>query len=432
MKIVGITARDIRFPTSRHLDGSDAMDPAPDYSVTYVVLKTDGGMEGHGFTFTSGRGNEVCVAAVHALEPLVVGRTLESITADMRGFWRSLASEPQLRWIGPEKGALHLATAAIVNAVWDLYAKVEGKPLWKLLADMTPEEIVACIDFRYITDALTPEEALEILRKNFSTRSAREAELRRSGYPAYTTSTGWLGYSDEKLRRLCQEALAEGWTYFKIKVGADLADDIRRSTIMREEIGWDRKLMMDANQVWDVGEAIDNMRQLVQFKPWWIEEPTSPDDVLGHAAIAKAIAPIGVATGEQCQNRVIFKQLFQANAIQFCQADSCRLGGVNEFLSVLLMAAKFGIPVCPHAGGVGLCEYVQHLSMFDYIAVSATFENRTTEYIDHLHEHFVHPVRMVKGHYAVPEAPGYSATIRPDSLDAYEFPTGSAWKTNRK
>lgn len=427
MKIIKIITRDIRFPTSRRLDGSDAMDPSPDYSLAYVVLQTDSRVEGHGFTFTSGRGTEVCIAAMHALKPLVLGRTLESITSDMKGFWRSLASEPQLRWIGPEKGALHLATAALVNAVWDLYAKAEDKPLWKLLADMKPEQIIACIDFRYITDALTPEEGLAILRKNLPTRTVREAEMRRTGYPAYTTSTGWLGYPDEKVRRLCREAVAAGWTHFKIKVGADLADDIRRSSIMREEIGWQRKLMMDANQVWDVHEAIENMKQLAEFKPWWIEEPTSPDDVLGHATIARAIAPIGVATGEQCQNRVLFKQFFQANAIRFCQIDSCRLGGVNEVLAVLLMAAKFGVPICPHAGGVGLCEYVQHLSIFDYIAVSGSLEDRITEYVDHLHEHFVDPVKMIRGHYSVPHAPGYSAAVKLESLNMYEYPNGPAW-----
>ena len=427
MKIIQIIVRDVRFPTSRNLDGSDAMDPSPDYSLAYVVIQTDSDLEGHGFTFTSGRGTEVCVAAIHALKPLILGRTLESITNDMKGFWRSLASEPQLRWIGPEKGALHLATAAVVNAVWDLYAKVEGKPLWKLLADMTPEQIIACIDFRYITDALTPDEGLDILRKNAPTRAVREAEIRQAGYPAYTTSTGWLGYPDEKLRRLCREAIAAGWTHFKIKVGADLEDDIRRSAIMREEIGWQRKLMMDANQVWDVREAIENMRQLAKFTPWWIEEPTSPDDVLGHAKIARSISPIGIATGEQCQNRVIFKQLFQAEAIRFCQIDSCRLGGVNEVLAVLLMAAKFGIPVCPHAGGVGLCEYVQHLSIFDYIAVSGSLEDRIVEYVDHLHENFVDPVKMVHGHYVVPNVPGYSATIKSESLNMYEFPNGPAW-----
>ena len=427
--ITDVVSRDIRFPTSRSLDGSDAMNEAPDYSAAYVILKTDSpaGLEGHGLTFTIGRGTEVCVAAINALKYLLVGKSLDSFTSDMGAFWRMITGDSQLRWLGPEKGVIHLATAAVVNAVWDLYAKVERKPLWKLLSDMTPEQIVSCIDFRYITDALTPEEALEILRRNAPTKHDREAQMLREGYPAYTTSTGWLGYSDEKIRRLCREALAEGWSYFKIKVGRSLEDDMRRASIIREEIGPGRKLMMDANQVWDVGQAIANMEQLAAFDPWWIEEPTSPDDILGHAAVARAVAPIGVATGEHVQNRVMFKQLLQANAISFCQIDSCRLGGVNEVLAVLLMAAKFGVPVCPHAGGVGLCEYVQHLSLFDYICVSASLENRIIEYVDHLHEHFLDPVVIREGRYMPPAAPGYSITMRPESLDAYEFPQGAQW-----
>ena len=427
--IVDVIARDIRFPTSRALDGSDAMNPDPDYSAAYVVLRTDNPdrLEGHGLTFTIGRGNEICVAAIHALKSFLKGQSLESLTQDMRAFWRRITGDSQLRWIGPEKGVIHLATAAVVNAVWDLWAKVEGKPLWRLLADMSPEQIVSCIDFRYITDALTLDEALQILRGKVSGRSARLEEMLQKGFPAYTTSAGWLGYSDEKLRRLCREAIAAGWSHFKIKVGKDLDDDIRRCSIIREEIGWDRKLMMDANQYWDVAEAISHMKQLARFEPWWIEEPTSPDDVLGHAAIAKALKPIGVATGEHCQNRVIFKQLMQAGAIQFCQIDSCRLGGVNEILAVLLMAAKFGIPVCPHAGGVGLCEYTQHLSLFDYICVSGSLENRILEYVDHLHEHFLDPVVMRNGHYMPPQKAGYSITMQPESLDNYEFPTGQAW-----
>ena len=416
--ITRVDVHDIRFPTSDSLDGSDAMNPDPDYSAAYVVLHTDAGdgLEGHGLTFTIGRGNELCVAAVHALGPLVRGMSLAEIAADMGAFWRRVVGDSQLRWVGPEKGVIHLATAALVNAVWDLWAKVEGKPLWKLLSDMTPEEVVRCIDFRYITDALTPEQALEILRRNAPTRGARAAELERDGYPAYTTSAGWLGYSDEKIRRLCREGMAGGWSHFKIKVGRDLADDVRRASLIREEIGPDRKLMMDANQVWDVDEAIANMRELARFDPWWIEEPTSPDDVLGHARIAQAVAPIGVATGEHCQNRVMFKQLMQANAIRFCQIDSCRLGGVNEVLAVLLLAAKFGVPVCPHAGGVGLCEYVQHLSAFDYICVSASLENRIVEYVDHLHEHFVDPVVVRDGRYRLPTAPGYSITMHESSI----------------
>jgi len=430
-RILSVTAHDVRFPTSRSLAGSDAMHTTPDYSAAYVVLKTDAGdhLEGHGLTFTLGRGTEVCVAAINALAPIVIGRTLESITGDMRGFWRAITGEQQLRWIGPEKGAIHLASAALINAVWDLYAKVEGKPLWKLLADMTPEQLVSCIDFRYISDALTPEEALAILERMAPTRAAREAEMLRAGYPAYTTSAGWLGYSDEKLRALCREAVAAGWSHVKMKVGQRIEDDVRRARIVREEIGPDRHLMMDANQVWEVGDAIANVRQLAKFEPYWIEEPTSPDDVLGHATIARAIAPIKVATGEHCQNRVIFKQLFQAEAIGFCQLDACRLGGLNEVLAVLLLAAKFGVPVCPHAGGVGLCEYVQHVSLFDYIAVSGSLENRVLEYVEHLHEHFLDPVVIRDGCYVAPQRPGWSITMHPESVREFEFPLGPAWNT---
>ena len=427
--IVSLDVIDVRFPTSDDADGSDAIHADPDYSAAYVILRTDAGdgIEGHGLTFTLGRGNELCVGAIEALRPLLLGSTLEEIAEDMAGCWRRLTSDSQLRWVGPEKGTIHLATAAVINAIWDLWAKVEQKPLWKLLADMTPEQLVSCIDFRYITDAITPEEAVTLLRENVATRAGRQATLERDGYPAYTTSAGWLGYSDEKIRQLCREGIADGWSHFKIKVGRDLADDIRRAAIIREEIGPDRKLMMYANQVWGVDEAIANMRELARFDPWWIEEPTSPDDVLGHATIARAIAPIGVATGEQCQNRVIFKQLMQADAIRFCQVDSCRLGGVNEVIAVLLMAAKFGIPVCPHAGGVGLCEYVQHLAVFDYLCVSASMENRLVEYVDHLHEHFVHPVVVRGGRYRVPTDPGYGITMHPESVRDYAFPGGPVW-----
>jgi L-fuconate dehydratase len=430
-RITGLTVRDIRFPTSRHLDGSDAMNVAPDYSAAYVVLQTDraDGVEGHGLTFTTGRGTEVCVAAVRALESFVVGRMLETITANMGQFWREITGDPQLRWIGPDKGAMHLATAAVVNAVWDLWAKAEGKPVWKLLADMTPRQLVGCVDFRYITDAITPDEAVGLLSDLAATKPQREAEMRRDGYPAYTTSAGWLGYPDDKLRRLCREAVADGFTHLKIKVGSDLADDLRRCAIIREEIGPGRRLMTDANQVWEVNQAIDWMRQLARFDPWWIEEPTSPDDVLGHAAIARAVNPlgIGVATGEHCPNRIVFKQLLQAGAIQFCQIDSCRLGGVNECLAVILMARKFGVPVCPHAGGVGLCEYVQHLAAWDYIACSGSLEKRVLEYVDHLHEHFLDPVRIKQGRYLLPNKPGYSIQMKAESLADYSYPAGKAW-----
>lgn len=434
LTIVGVQTYDIRFPTSRTLAGSDAMNSNPDYSAAYVILQTNhsGGLEGHGLTFTIGRGNEVCVAAIKALAPLVIGRSLESFTSDMRAFWSSITGDSQLRWIGPDKGAMHMAIAAVVNAVWDLWAKVEGKPLWKLLADMTPEQLVACIDFRYITDVLTPAEALALLHRQAPTKALREKEMLQEGFPSYTTGAGWSGYSDEQMRQLCREALANGWRHFKLKVGLSLEDDLHRARIMREEIGEECMLMVDANQVWEVEEAISVMQQLAVFHPFWIEEPTSPDDILGHATIARALAPIRVATGEHVQNRIIFKQLFQAKALSICQIDACRVGGVNEVLAILLMAAKFGVPVCPHAGGVGLCEYVQHLSIFDYIALSGSLENRMIEYSPHLHEHFVDPAIVKNGRYVPPTAPGYSITMYPASIATYSYPTGPAWVTERK
>ncbi|HEY8181244.1 MAG TPA: L-fuconate dehydratase [Thermoanaerobaculia bacterium] len=427
-KITDVRVRDIRFPTSRDLDGSDALNLG-DYSATYVTLITDTTLVGDGLTFTNGRGNEICVAAVHALKHHIIGRRLNDIIANLRGLVRELTVDKQLRWLGPEKGILHMATGALINAVWDLWARREGKPIWKLLVDLDPSQIVNAIDFGYITDAITPDEALEMLRRQSDGKAAREAEMRRDGFPAYTTSTGWLGYSDEKVRRLCRQAIAQGWTAFKMKVGPNLQDNIRRAELMREEIGPERRLMMDANQCWDVGEAIRQMQELARFQPWWIEEPTSPDDVLGHATIARAVAPIGVATGEVCQNRVLFKQFLQADAIRFLQVDSCRMAGVNEVLAVLLMAAKFGVPVCPHAGGVGLCEYVQHISIFDYIAVSGSLKDRVCEYVDHLHEHFVDPCIVRNARYIAPTRPGYSITIKPESLDAYEFPAGRVWQS---
>jgi len=428
-RIVSLDARDIRFPTSLSLDGSDAMHVSPDYSCAYVVLHTDSsdGSEGHGLTFTNGRGTEIVVAAVRALEHLVVGRTLDEITADFRSFWRSLASEGQLRWLGPEKGVIHLATAAVVNAVWDLWAKSEGKPLFRLLVDLPPEELVAAIDFRYIEDALTPAEAVALLHARREGREERLAEIEQLGYPAYTTSAGWLGYTDEKIDALVREAAAAGFTRVKMKVGRDLESDARRAEIIRSALGPNGLLMMDANQYWGVEEAIVAMQTLGRFDPWWIEEPTSPDDILGHARIRREIAPIRVATGEHVQNRVIFKQLFQADAVDVCQLDACRIGGVNEALAVLLLAAKFGIPVCPHAGGVGLCEYVQHLALFDYVAVSGSLEDRFVEWVDHLHEHFRDPAIVRDGRYVAPTAPGYSIEMRPESLARYEFPYGLAW-----
>lgn len=429
-RITQLTIEDIRFPTSRELDGSDAMNPDPDYSSAYVILHTDDGHTGHGSAFTIGRGNEIVCAAIRAHEHLVVGRSLGEFSANPGAFWRSLTNDSQLRWIGPDKGAVHLALAAIVNALWDLYAKSVGKPLWRLVAEFTPEEFVRCVDFRYLTDALTPDEALGLLRKLEPTKAERIARLETEGYPAYTTSAGWLGYPDDKIRRLCREAVAEGWNYIKVKVGRDLADDVRRLAIIREEIGWERKLMVDANQVWDVPQAIAWMRELARFRPWWIEEPTSPDDVLGHAAIARALesSGIGVATGEHGMNRILFKQLLQARAISFCQIDSCRLGGVNENLAVLLLAAKFGVPVCPHAGGVGLCEFVQHLSMVDFVSVSGSWDGRACEFVDHLHEHFVEPCRIRNGRYLAPQLAGYSTEILAASRAEFSHPHGAAWR----
>lgn len=428
LMITSIEAKDIRFPTSKSLDGSDAMHPDPDYSAAYVILKTnDTSLEGHGLTFTLGRGNELCVAAIKSLSRLIVGKSLDEFTADMAGFWRMLTGDSQLRWLGPEKGIIHMATGALVNAVWDLYAKKEKKPLWKLITDMSPEELVRCIDFTYLTNVITPAEALQMLSELEPTKRQRVDFLQKNGYPAYTTSAGWMGYSEEKIRVLSRTAREEGWTHLKMKVGGDINEDMRRAQIIREEIGDDIKLMMDANQKWEVDEAIRNMKLLARFDPWWIEEPTSPDDILGHLAIANAIAPIKVATGEHCQNSVMFKQFLKSGAMSVCQIDSCRIGGVNEILAVLLMAAKLGIPVCPHAGGVGLCEYVQHLAMIDYISVSGSLDSRIIEYVDHLHEHFIDPVTISEGKYMPPKIAGYSITMKKSSIANYSYPYGKIW-----
>lgn len=421
-EITGLKSYDLRFPTSQSLDGSDAMNPDPDYSAAYVVLSTDSpNLEGHGLTFTIGRGNEICCAAIEALRHLVVGLDLDWIRENPGRFWRHVTSDSQLRWIGPEKGAMHLATGAVVNAVWDLLAKQTGKPVWRLVAEMSPEEIVDIVDFRYLTDAITRDEALEILRRAEAGKTERIAKLEATGYPCYTTSAGWLGYSDEKLRRLCREAVDAGYTHVKLKVGRDLDDDIRRLTIAREELGPDRFLMIDANQVWEVGEAVDWVKKLSFAKPYFIEEPTSPDDIAGHRRIREAVAPVKVATGEMCQNRIVFKQMIAGGAIDIVQIDACRMGGLNEVLGVLLMAAKFGLPVWPHAGGVGLCEYVQHLSMIDYVAVSATMEGRVIEYVDHLHEHFLDPCVIRNAAYMPPSAPGFSIEMKPASIKDYVF-----------
>ena len=420
-KIIDMEVLDLRFPTSEHLDGSDAMNPDPDYSAAYVILKTDRGLEGHGLTFTIGRGNEICCAAIEALRHLVVGLDLDWVEEDPGRGWRHLTSDSQLRWIGPDKGAMHLATGAVVNAVWDLLAKQAGKPVWQLLGDMNAEQLLKIIDFRYLTDVLTPDEALAILHKAQIGKADRVATLKREGYACYTTSAGWLGYSEEKLRRLCQEAIDAGFNHIKMKVGRDLEDDIRRLTIVREIIGPDRYLMIDANQVWEVPQAIEWLGKLAFSKPFFIEEPTSPDDVAGHRKIREAVRPIKVATGEMCQNRIMFKQFIAEGAIDVVQVDSCRMGGLNEVLAVLLIAAKYGLPVWPHAGGVGMCEYVQHLSMIDYLCVSGTKEGRVIEYVDHLHEHFVDPCEIRNAAYMPPVLPGFSIEMKPQSRGRYQF-----------
>jgi L-fuconate dehydratase len=405
------------------------MNPEPDYSAAYVVLRTDAtdGLEGHALAFTTGRGNDVQARAIEALAPFVVGLTVDEVCGDLGAFSRTLVHDPQLRWLGPEKGAMHMATGAVVNAAWDLAAKRAGKPVWQFLGEMSPEELVAQVDFRWLSDALTPQQALEILRAAQPGREERVARLLERGYPAYTTTPGWLGYSDEKLARLSREAVADGFSQIKLKVGASVDDDVRRMRVAREAVGDGIRIAVDANQRWDVEPAIDWMRQLAPYDPYWIEEPTSPDDILGHAAVRRAVTPIKVATGEHIANRVVFKQLLQAGAVDIVQIDSARVGGVNENIAILLLAAKFGVPVCPHAGGVGLCEMVQHLSMFDYVAVSGTLQDRVIEYVDHLHEHFVDPVRIADGHYVAPLAPGLSAQMHPASLKEYAYPDGPVW-----
>jgi L-fuconate dehydratase len=427
--ITRFETHDVRFPTSRSLDGSDAMNPDPDYSAAYLVIGTDAGdgLEGHGFAFTIGRGNDVQVAAIAALADHVLGRDVDGLLDDMGTTWRLLIDDSQLRWLGPEKGVMHMAIAAVVNALWDLKAKRAGLPLWDLLARMSPEDLVALVDFRYIADALSPEEALELLRRAEPGRADRRAELLENGYPAYTTTPGWLGYSDDKLVRLSREAVRDGFSQIKLKVGANVEDDVRRLRLAREAVGPDVRIAVDANQRWGVTDAIAWIRALAPFHPWWVEEPTSPDEVLGHAAIRAAVAPVRIATGEHVQNRIVFKQMLQAGSLDVLQIDAARVGGVNENVAILLLAAKFGVPVCPHAGGVGLCELVQHLSMFDLVALSGTTQDRVIEYVDHLHEHFLDPVVIQGGRYVAPRTPGFSAEVHRDTLERFAFPHGAVW-----
>jgi L-fuconate dehydratase len=425
--ITAVRVIDLRFPTSRENIGSDAVNKDPDYSAAYCILETNSELEGYGLSFTLGRGTDLVVQAAEYLSRYAVNRTLASITDDFRAFLRELTDDTQFRWLGPEKGVIQLAAAALINALWDLYARAEKKPLWQLLSEMEPERLIGAIDFRYIDDALSPEEALDLLRSRRAGQAERLALLEEQGYPAYTTSVGWFGYSEEKIRRLSKEALAEGWTHFKLKVGGDAADDLRRGHIVREEIGWENRLMVDANQKWGIAEAIARTRQLAELKPWWMEEPTSPDDILGHARIRREVPEVRIATGEHVHNRIMFKQFLQAEALDVVQIDSCRVAGVNENLAIILLAAKFKVPVCPHAGGVGLCEYVQHLSAFDFLSVSGSLEGRVIEFVDHLHEHFIDPVHIRNGRYLLPRQPGYSIEIRKESLTRFAFPDGAAW-----
>ncbi|MGV1872454.1 L-fuconate dehydratase [Agrobacterium rosae] len=421
-KITDLRVFDLRFPTSQSLDGSDAMNPDPDYSAAYVILDTDDAtLKGHGLTFTIGRGNEICCMAIEAMRHLVVGTDLSTVVENPGKYWRHLTGDSQLRWIGPDKGAMHLATGAVVNAVWDLLAKQAGKPVWQLVTDMSPEQIADIVDYRYLTDVLTRDDALAILKKAEAGKAERIEILKQEGYACYTTSAGWLGYGDEKLRRLCQEAIDAGFNHVKMKVGRDLEDDIRRLTIAREVIGPDRYLMIDANQVWEVDQAIEWVNKLAFAKPFFIEEPTSPDDIAGHRKIRQAIGSVKVATGEMCQNRIMFKQFIAEGAIDVVQIDSCRMGGLNEVLAVLLIAAKYDLPVWPHAGGVGLCEYVQHLSMIDYLVVSGTKEGRVIEYVDHLHEHFIEPCDIKDAAYMPPKMAGFSIEMKPETIEAYFF-----------
>ncbi|WP_405163556.1 fuconate dehydratase [Nocardia sp. NBC_01499] len=430
--LTALDTLDVRFPTSRELDGSDAMNPDPDYSAAYVILRTDdpAGPQGHGFAFTIGRGNDVQCVAIRSLEHLVVGRDVAEIAGNLGGFARALAADSQLRWLGPEKGVMHMAVGAVINAAWDLAAKLAGKPVWQLVAEMSPEQIVDLVDFRYLTDAITPDEALEILRRAEPGRHERTARLLETGYPAYTTSPGWLGYSDDKLARLARQAVADGFGTIKIKVGRDVDEDVRRVEVARAAIGPDIGLAVDANQRWDVDAAVDWISRLAPANPAWVEEPTSPDDILGHAEIRRRVAPVRISTGEHGQNRILFKQLLQAGSVDILQIDAARVAGVNENLAILLLAAKFGVPVVPHAGGVGLCELVQHLAMIDYLAITGTMRDRAIEFVDHLHEHFRHPVRVVGGHYLVPREPGFSAEMLPESLRDYAYPTGAAWRAD--
>ncbi|KAL4716836.1 hypothetical protein ACJJTC_012647 [Scirpophaga incertulas] len=430
LKIIALDVKDVRFPTSLGGHGSDALHTDPNYSCAYVTLTTEDRRYGYGLTFTCGRGTEVVVLAIRSFKRFVLGMNAADIFADFASFWKTITNDSQMRWIGPECGVAHLAAAAILNALWDLWARIENKPLWRLLVDMEPQELVSTIDFRYISEVITRDEAIRILKERKSGQGARLKYLSENGYPAYTTQVGWMGYSDETVSHLCKKYLNLGFTHFKVKVGVNVLDDIRRCSVVRNCIGDGKVLMVDANQAWDVNEAIDWMKKLAHLKPLWIEEPTSPYDVLGHTAISNALKPygIGVAGGEMCANRVLFKQFLQSGGLQFCQIDAARVGSINEILAIYLMADKLNVKVCPHAGGVGLCEMVQHLQMWDYVSLSASMDGRFIEYVDQQHEHFSDPCIVENARYIAPKLRGYSTQFLPEVLDKFTYPTGSEWQ----
>jgi L-fuconate dehydratase len=424
--LTSVVTQDVRFPTSLELDGSDAVNVDPDYSAAYVTVSLDNGEQGHAFVFTCGRGNEILTHAIDVYARLLVGRDADELVNNLGEASKRLIHDSQMRWLGPEKGVSQMACGALVNALWDVRARREGKPLWLLLAEMAPEEIVDVIDFTHIRAALSPDEALDILRRGQKGKADRIAELQADGFPAYTTSPGWLGYSDEKLLRLSRQAFEDGFGMVKLKVGGSLEDDRRRLALVRREVPGLR-VAIDANQRWDVPEAIEWVSALADFDPYWIEEPTSTDDILGHARIREGVSPVRVATGEAVHNRIMFKQLLEAQAIDVLQLDATRVGGVNENVANLLLAARFGVPVCPHAGGVGLCEVAQHFSFFDYAAVSADQEGRFIEYVDHLHEHFAEPVRVERGRYQAPRLAGIGAEMLAESRTHWTHPAGPGW-----
>ncbi len=430
VSITAATVTDLRFPTSRTLDGSDAMNPDPDYSAAYLELSTsEPGLTGCGFVFTIGRGNDIQAAAVEVVADRLVGRELDGLLENPSAVNRELNWDSQLRWLGPDKGVMHMAVGAAMNAVWDLRCKREGRPLWSTLSHLEPAEVVALVDWTYLSDFLDPAQAREILEERRSERDSRIADLRRDGLAAYTTSPGWLGYSDDKLERLCRQALDDGFNTIKLKVGADLDNDCRRLGIARTAIGPDTALAIDANQRWSVPDAIAAIGRFAEFNLRWVEEPTHPDDVVGHATIAKAVHPVPIATGEHLANPTLAKQLLQLGGAQILQIDATRVGGVHDLVAMILLAARAGVDVIPHAGGVGLCEAVQHFAFFNAISVAADPSQLALEYVDHLHEHLDQPVEVTSGRYRLPTQPGAGTAFRPGTAAAFAYPCGTEWGT---